>query len=69
MGTRPLQFFQYSWIFGNFNASSENFWILAVSKDKGFEFYRNIIELGPPTLQVSRRPFYQLSEILQTLEK
>ena len=26
---------------------SENFWILAVGKDKGFKFHQKIIELGP----------------------
>ena len=34
-------------IFGNFNVSSENFPTFAVGKDKGFEFYRKIFELGP----------------------
>ena len=37
-------------IFGNFNALSEKFWTSAVRKDKGFELYRKIIELGPPLL-------------------
>ena len=44
------------WIFGNFNASSENFRIFAVGIEKSFEFYRKIFHLGPPTLQVPRRP-------------
>ena len=30
--------------------------IFAVGKDKDFQFNRKIIELGPPTLQVPRRP-------------
>ena len=31
-------------------------WSLVVGKDKSFEFYRKIIELGPPTPQVQRYP-------------
>lgn len=42
-------------IFRNVNASSENFRNFAVGKDKGSEFYWEVIELGPPTLQVPRR--------------
>ena len=40
--------------FSKFNASSENARTFAVSIDKGFEFYRKIIELRSPTLQVPR---------------
>ena len=40
--------------FRKFNASSENARTFAVSIDKVFEFYREIIELRSPTLQVSR---------------
>ena len=57
LGARGMpQVFRNCRMFGNFNASSENFRMFAVSKDKGFEFYRKIIELGtlPPTLQVPR---------------
>ena len=39
-------------IFRHFNVSSEKFWIFAVGKDKGFEFYRTIFELRPPTQQM-----------------
>ena len=53
-GATPTKFFQNRRIFGNSNASSENFWTFAAGKDKGFEFYRKIFELGPPTLQVPR---------------
>ena len=41
------QYFQNRRISGNFNASSENFRTLAAGENKGFEFYRKIIELGP----------------------
>ena len=40
-------------IFGSCSVSSENFWTLAVGKDKGFEFYRKIFELARPTLQAT----------------
>ena len=43
-------------ILGNFDGLSANFRTYAVDKDRGLEFYRKIIELGPPTLQVPRRP-------------
>ena len=39
-----------------FNVSLEYFRTFAVGKDTGFEFYRKIFELGPPTLLVPRRP-------------
>ena len=45
-GGHALQFFRNRRIFRNFNASSENFRTFAATKDKGFEFYRKIIELG-----------------------
>ena len=51
-GGHGPQFFRNRRIFGNFNASSENVRTFAVGKGRGFEFYRKIIELGPPTLQV-----------------
>ena len=51
-----LQCFRNRRIFGNFNASSENFLTSAVGKDKSLKYYRKIIELGPPTLQVPRPP-------------
>ena len=38
--------------FRNSYALLDNFWTFAVSKDKGFEFYQKINELGSPTLQV-----------------
>ena len=56
-GTWSLQSFRKRQVFGNFNASSENFRTFAVGKDNSFEFYREIVELVPPTLQVSRRPW------------
>ena len=34
----------------------KNFCTFAPGKDKGFEFYRKIFELGPPNLQVPRCP-------------
>ena len=34
-------------IFGNFDALSEKFLSSAMGKEKGFEFYRRVIELGP----------------------
>ena len=40
--------------FRKFNASSENARTFAVSIDKGFEFYRKVIELRSPTLEVPR---------------
>ena len=40
--------------FWKFNALSENVWTFAVSIDKGFEYYRKIIELRSPTLQEPR---------------
>ena len=56
-GPCHLQIFFRSSDFGNFNASSENFQTYAVSKDKGFEAYLKIIELGSPILQVPRHPW------------
>jgi len=50
------QFCRKLLIFGKFNASSENFRTFPVSKGKRFEFYRKIIDLAHPTLQVPRRP-------------
>ena len=50
----PL-FVQNRWIFGNSNVSSENFRTFGVGKDKGFEFYRKIFELGPTALHLPRR--------------
>ena len=57
-GDHGSQFFRSRQIFRNFNGSSENFRTFAIRKDKGFEFYRKIIELGPPILQVPQRPCY-----------
>ena len=42
------QFFRNRRIFEGVNASSENFRTFGVSKNKSFEFYRKIIELGQP---------------------
>ena len=56
-GLWPSQFSRNRRIFGNFNAPLENLWAFAVSKDRCFEFYRKIIEIVPPTLQVPRRPY------------
>ena len=50
MGPRPLKFIRSHRIFRNCKVSSETFWNLAVGKDKGFEFYRKVFELGPPLL-------------------
>ena len=50
------QFVRNRQSFGNFNASSENFRTFVVSEDKGFEFYRKIIERAPPTPQVPTTP-------------
>ena len=47
-GAMPLQLFESRRIFGNVDASSENFQTFVVSKDKGFEVHRKVIELGPP---------------------
>ena len=38
--------------FRKFNASSENVLTFAGSIEKGFEFYRKVIELPSPTLEV-----------------
>ena len=57
-GRRHPQPFRNRRIFGNFVVSSDNVRTFAVCKDKGFEFYRKIFELGPPTLQVSRHLFW-----------
>ena len=46
-GGHGLHNFSKSLDFGNFKASSENYQTFAVSKDKGFGFYRKIIELAP----------------------
>ena len=35
-GAMAPQFFRHRRIFGNSNVSSENVWIFAVGKDKGF---------------------------------
>ena len=51
-GSWPLPYFLNHRIFANINVSSENFHTLAVGKDKGFELYRKIFELGPPILQM-----------------
>ena len=40
--------------FRKFNALSENVRTFAASIDKSFEFYRKIIEIRSPTLQVPR---------------
>ena len=58
-GAMAPQYFPNRRISGNLNASSENFRTLAAGENKGFEFYRKIIELGPPTLQLPRRPSNQ----------
>ena len=42
-------------IFRDFNVSSESFRNFALGKDKDFEFYQKIFELGPPTLQVPQQ--------------
>ena len=42
----PLLFQKFQ-IFGGFSVSSENFRTFAFGKDKSFEFYRKIFELGP----------------------
>ena len=42
------QFFLNRRIFENFDISSDNFLTFDVGKCKGFEFYRKMIELGPP---------------------
>ena len=55
-GPWPHQFFRNPRIFGTLNVSSENFCSFAVGKDKVSEFYKKIFELGPPTLQLPRRP-------------
>ena len=39
-----------------FNAVLGNARTFAVGKDNGLEFYRKIFGLGPPTLQIPRRP-------------
>ena len=48
-GAIPLKLFGNRRIFGNVDASSENFQTFVVSKDKGFEVHRTIIELGSPS--------------------
>ena len=48
-------FFEIRPIFGNFDASSENFRTFAVGREKGFELYQKIIELGPAARQVPQR--------------
>ena len=40
-------FFRNRRIYGNFTASLENFRTIAVGEDRGFEYCRKIIELGP----------------------
>ena len=55
-GPWPLQLFEIVGFYRNVNASSENFWIFVAIKDKGFEVYWKIIELGPPTQQVPQAP-------------
>jgi len=61
--------FWYCWIFGNFNASSENFQTLAVNTDKAFKFYLKIIELGPLSLKLPHCSWegYILSSPLELL--
>ena len=54
-GHGPYNFFEIVG-FRSFNASSENFRTFAICKDKGFELYWKVIELGPPTLQEPRPP-------------
>ena len=49
-------FFLNHWVFGNCNVSLENFCTFSVGKDKSFELYQKIFELGPPTIQVPQCP-------------
>ena len=56
-GPWPTKYFRNRRILRNFDTLSENFCTFAVGKDKGFQFYRKIIELGRLTLQVPRRPY------------
>ena len=46
-GGHAPKFYESRRIFRNFEASSKNFRCFAVGKNKGFEFYRKILELGP----------------------
>ena len=55
-GSMATQFFRNRQMFGNFDASSEDFWTFAVGKNKSFEFYRKVIELDLSSLLVPRRP-------------
>ena len=56
-----LPIFRYHQIFGNFNLLSETFRNFSLGKDKGFEFYWKIFELGPryftgPTTSLGQAP-------------
>ena len=57
-GAMASSFFRNLRIFETFNVSSERFRTFAIGKDKDFEFYQKIFELGPSNLHVPRRPCF-----------
>ena len=52
-------------IFGNLHVSWENFRTSAVGKDRGFEMYRKISELGSPYSTGAAMPLSDLSYFFQ----
>ena len=57
-GAMASSFFRNLRIFETFNVSSERFRTFAIGKDKDFEFYQKIFELGPSNVHVPRRPCF-----------
>ena len=55
-------------ILGNFNVLLENFRTSAVAKDKGFEFYRKIFELGPLLYSCHDAPSLQSLQLFRQVE-
>ena len=57
------EIFGFSEIFPKIrSASSEDFRTFAIGKDKGFEFYWKIIELGPPLYRFHDAPVTNMKE-------
>ena len=63
-GSHGSMFFKNHRTFGNYKVSSGKLQIFGVGKDKGFEFYRKVFELGSPTLHVLRRPCFSIFVLL-----